>query len=206
MKKILKSTKYIRRNVLKKRNYSRKVFQLTRDSILRTSAGTQCRQVTRDDRVYKYSSFTRNSRRVGSRYRYTTRRNTARIQYNRSSMGFHEAVLVIGSSSSSPFLPSYRHRSHPSRFPIILSARKTLAGLILRDAMSSILLAIDRQFPPPFPLPRVHDSAGQMQTLALVTLSCPRCTGCNSKSLFCATWKRGKPEGLDPVYFRPRPQ
>lgn len=152
MKKILKSTKYIRRNVLKKRNYSRKVFQLTRDSILRTSAGTQCRQVTRDDRVYKYSSFTRNSRRVGSRYRYTTRRNTARIQYNRSSMGFHEAVLVIGSSSS-PFLPSYRHRSHPSRFPIILSARKTLAGLILRDAMSSILLAIDRQFPPPFPSP-----------------------------------------------------
>lgn len=152
MKKILKSTKYIRRNVSKKRDYSRKVFQLTRDSILRTSAGTQCRQVTRDDRVYKYSSFTRNSRRVGSRYRYTTRRNTARIQYNRSSMGFHEAVLVIGSSSS-PFLPSYRHRSHPSRFPIILSARKTLAGLILRDAMSSILLAIDRQFPPPFPSP-----------------------------------------------------
>lgn len=154
MKKILKSTKYIRRNVSKKRDYSRKVFQLTRDSILRTNAaGTQCRQVTRDDCVYKYSSFTRNSRRVGSRYRYTTRRNTARIQYNRSSMGFHEAVLVIGSSSSSPFLPSYRHRSHPSRFPIILSARKTLAGLILRDAMSSILLAIDRQFPPPFPSP-----------------------------------------------------
>lgn len=154
MKKILKSTKYIRRNVSKKRDYSRKVFQLTRDSILRTNAaGTQCRQVTRDDCVYKYSSFTRNSRRVGSRYRYTTRRNTARIQCNRSSMGFHEAVLVIGSSSSSPFLPSYRHRSHPSRFPIILSARKTLAGLILRDAMSSILLAIDRQFPPPFPSP-----------------------------------------------------
>lgn len=158
--------------------------------------------------MYKYSSFIRNSRRVGSRYRYT-RRYTLWIQCNRSSMGFHEAVLVIGPSLF--LLPSYRHRSHPSQFPIILSARKTLAGLILRDAMSSILLAIDRQFNPlpslsPSFQPRVHDSAGQMQTLALVTLSCPRCTACNSKSLFCATWKRGKPEGLDPVYFRPSPQ
>lgn len=109
--------------------------------------------------MYKYSSFIRNSRRVGSRYRYT-RRYTLWIQCNRSSMGFHEAVLVIGPSLF--LLPSYRHRSHPSQFPIILSARKTLAGLILRDAMSSILLAIDRQFDP---LPSLSPSFQPVSTI-----------------------------------------
>lgn len=71
-------------------------------------------------------------------------------------MGFHEAVLVIGSL--------VRHRSHPSEFPIILVGRKTLAGLILRDAMSSILLAIDRQFAP---------------------VACPRFRGTNANSRSC---------------------
>lgn len=60
------------------------------------------------------------------------------LQHNRSSMGFHEAALVIGSLA--------RHRSLLSEFPIILADRKTLAGLILRDTVSSILLVSDRTF------------------------------------------------------------